>query len=272
MRRVGVLVLVLVSLTTAIAPAQAAPPPQAPPQAGEAAEEGPVEGPVAPPPSEPSEPSLEPPPPSLAPDLHEGAGIEFAVPPPELPESEQPTGAPTSLPPPAAPRSLQQEIGKAPSSGGAFVAGGAWMVPLSAYGTVILVQVNRVREYPPYTSEPYIITAGVGLGVIGASMLGMGIYRLVALQKWSKRHRVIATAQGSGLLTSGTMATLVGIGALIGAIQTGDVATSAVAGVMLASAPIQLGVGAHFAGRYRRTGGWRATAYTLGPGGLRLQF
>ena len=103
-------------------------------------------------------------------------------------------------------------------------------------------------------------------------MLGMGIHRSLLLRKWAVRHRVIPTAQGSALLTSGTLALLFGLSILIpGATEKSNPAI-AVGTVMIASAPIQLGIGVMQARRYQRTGGWRATQYTLRPGGLEIRF
>ncbi len=170
------------------------------------------------------------------------------------------------------PLSRRDEIGKAPASGGSFLAGGGWLLPMSIGATYLLVLSNRSVQPPPYSSEPYIITAGVGLGVIGAAMLGMGIHRSLLLRKWGVRHRVIPTAQGSALLTSGTLALLFGLSILIPAVTERSTPAIAVGTVMIASAPIQLGIGVMQARRYQRTGGWRATQYTLRPGGLEIRF
>lgn len=239
-----------------------------PPGSGEsgAGESGAVEGPSEPAsesgavegPSEPA-PSLEPPPPS----------IEFQ--PQPQPQEEGLTMPPAGSTTPA-PMSRRDEIGKAPASGGAFIAGGAWLLPAAGLGTWGMVLLNRQTQYPPYSSEPYIITAGAGIGVIGAAMLGMGIYRWVQLRRWATRHRVIALPQGSALTTSGTLAGLFGVGVLITAIQGRNGVVGAVSGAMLVSSPIQIAVGVRQARRYQRTGGWRATQYTLVPGGLEFRF
>lgn len=254
-RRLGSLAIVLVSnVAMVVTPALAGPPPPSIPQTG------PIEGPFP-------LPKHEPPPPEIEPelDLDEGGSIEFATPPVD------PHAATVGLPP-VSPASMRDEIGKAPNSGAAFLAGGSWLLPVAGLATTALVVSNRASQYPPYSSEPGIITAGVGLGVIGAAMLGIGIHRTVLLSRWARRHRVVALPQGSGLVTSGTLAGLLGVIVLVVAVQARDGITGAIAGAMLVSSPIQIGVGVSFARRYARTGGWRATRYTLSPGGLRMQF
>jgi hypothetical protein len=270
MRRLGSLLLVLASsLVVIVEPVLAAPPPPA----LEDPIEGPVEGPQ--PPSEPSEsepsesePSLELPPPSIEPGVGEPGSIEFAAP---LPERGLPNTNTNPTPPPTLGAS-DEEIGKAPASGGAFLAGGLWLVPVSAGATTVLVLRNQATQYNPGTTSPGIITAGVGLGVIGMSMIGIGIYRSVALQRWARRHRVIALPQGSGLVTSGTLALVIGLGSMITGIRGGDIVSGVIGGVMIASSPIQIAIGTRLAVRYGRTGGWRRTRYTLTPAGFRMQF
>jgi hypothetical protein len=274
-RRLGLLALALASSTVVIVePVFASPPTEGP-------VEGPVEGPALPPPEEPpsepsgedpsdedpsgetaSDPIVQPPPPSITPGFGGAGGIELATPVSEL----------GTEPPPSTPGSQREEIGKAPASGGSFLAGGLWLLPLATAGTTVLVLNNRANSYPPYTGEAGIITAGVGLGLIGAAMLGTGVYRQVKLARWAKRHRVIALPQGSGLVTSGTLAVLFGLVELIAGARAGSTLDMAIGGVLLASAPVQLAIGARFAARYRRTDGWRRTQWTLTPGGFRMQF
>ncbi|MFV8754644.1 hypothetical protein ACNOYE_29205 [Nannocystaceae bacterium ST9] len=268
LRRLGSVALVLVtSMAVVVEPVWAGPPAPGLPDP----EAAPIEGP-APPPGDPSSepPPSELPPPTIEPEPHEGGSIEFAVPPPETNEPSSTGPTPTLAPP--KPASPHEDLGKAPNSGGAFLAGGIWLVPMSTYATVVLVQQNLGSQYNPRASSAGIITAGAGLGAIGLSMLGVGAYRLVMLGRWGKRHRVVTLPQGSGLVTSGTLALLFGAGVLVAAIKDSNPITGAVAGAMLVSAPIQIGVGSSFARRYQRTGGWRPTRYTISPLGLRVQF
>ncbi len=255
-RRLSALALV-VSTGLFVEPALAGPPPPAFEPASEPSEpssEPPIEGPALPP--------SELPPPSIEPEPREQGSIEFVVQPPEPPTS----------PPPVTQASLHEGLGKAPNNGAAFIAAGAWIIPVAALGTVLFVLTNRSNEVPPYTSEPWIITAGAGLGIIGGSMLGVGIFRAVQLSRWARRHRVYTLPQGAGLLASGTLAALFGVGLLINAIRTEDGVTGAISGGLLVSAPIQIAVGTRFTRRYERTGGWRPIQYNLTAGGLRLRF
>jgi hypothetical protein len=264
--RLRSLALALVASTAMIVePALASPPL---PSSAESSEP-PVEGP-APPPSEPSveppppsieppPPSIEPPPPSIEPGFGEDDGIEFAT----------PQGEP--IPDPG-PSPHEREIGKAPDSGAGFLAGGLWLVPVAGYSTVLLLVNNQATQYTPRTTASGIITAGVGIGAIGVTMIAMGAVRQVRLKRWATRHRVVALPQGSGLMTSGSLALVFGAVFLASGLTTGDIPSAAIGGVVLASAPIQIGVSIPLIARYRRTGGWKRTRFTLTPGGFAMQF
>lgn len=236
--------------------------------AGEADASSPEADPAAPA-IDPPPPKLEPPPPTFTPPEPSPEGpslspatpppesdVEFAVPPPETdPDPEaRPSGAPLTFPDP----------GMAPNDGTSMLVLSGTSIGLVALGVGAGLFVGLRNRVPASWLVPATVVPTVGVLAFAGGGLYLGIQRRRAYRRWETGNRVIGTPQGAGLKIGASFALLAALGfvpAGIFVLETGDTAAGAtmvaVGGAAAIATPIMFVLGARYASRYQRTGGWR---------------
>jgi hypothetical protein len=231
----------------------------------------PVEGPRPAP--DPADPDLgdpteaaAPPPPTIDDEPH--SGIEFAVPPPAASEPEPSQHDPLWGPPERhGEHGELDDLGRAPQSGNWLLVSGGYAVPLAAFGCGYYVWSLR-KSAPPDTNLGAPITsigiATAGVGIYAAITLSVGAYRNYKLQRWARRHRVVALPQGDGLIMGGVLALFspiplipVGLGLTSPSTPLGIAILSTAIAASAIGGPVMLAIGGRRLHRYHQTGGWR---------------
>jgi hypothetical protein len=218
----------------------------------------PVEGPRRAP-----DQAAAPPPPTI--EVEPQSGIDFAVPPPVASEPEpsqhDPLWGPTER------RAELDDLGRAPQSGNWLLVSGGYAVPMAAFGCGYYVWTLR-KSAPPDSNLRVPVTsiaiATAGVGIYAAVTLSVGAYRNYQLQRWARRHRVVALPQGDGLIMGGVLALFspiplipVGLGLTSSSTPLGIAIMSTTIAASAIGGPIMLAIGGRRLRRYHETGGWR---------------
>ncbi|PRP94454.1 hypothetical protein ENSA7_77880 [Enhygromyxa salina] len=147
---------------------------------------------------------------------------------------------------------------------------GAYALPLAALGGGYYIWKLR-NDTPPGVDIKSEVTsiaiAGAGVAVYGIIALSVGGYRNFQLQRWARRHRVVALPQGDGLLMGGSLALFsavplipLGLSLLNSSNALGVTMLATTIAASAIGGPIMLGIGGRRLRHYHDGGGWRRRA------------